>query len=115
MQAPQPGNKYIVGWLTLRAGSEAAIDKLLPPYIALCRSEPACRFFEMLRTEENPLTILVSECFETEQAHSIHLEQPYFKEFWEQLHKVALIGRFENVVAAGINSDGYDFSARQPI
>lgn len=115
MQLPQPGNKYIVGWLTLRAGSEAAIDKILPPYVATCRAEPDCRFFEMIRTPENPLTVLVCESFVSEAAHAVHLQQPHFQAFWEELHKFALIGRFENVIAGAINPDGYDFSTRQDI
>lgn len=115
MQLPHPGNKYIVGWLTLREGSEAAFDKLLAPYIATCRAEPECRFFEMMRTRENPLTVLVSECFVTEEAHAVHLKKPHFSAFWEELHKFALIGRFENVIAGGINPDAYDFSTRQRI
>lgn len=115
MQAPQPGNKYIVGWLTLREGSEEAIDKILGPYVETCRNEPECRFFEMIRTRQNPLVILISECFESEQAHALHLEKSHFLEFWEELHKFALIGRFENVIAGSINPDAYDFSTRQDI
>lgn len=115
MQAPQPGNKYIVGWLTLREGSESEIDKIVAPYAATCRAEPECRFFEMIRMRENPLTILVCECFESARAHSIHLQQPHFNAFWEDLHKFALIGRFENVIAGTINPDVYDFSTRQAI
>lgn len=112
MQAPQPGNKYIVGWLTLRPGSEGAFDQLSRPYIAICRTEPACRFFEMIRMPETPLTVLVTECFETAEAHLAHLETPHFDAFWESLHKIALVGTFENVIAGTVNPDGYDFANR---
>lgn len=50
MQAPTPGNKYIIGWITLREGSEAEFDRLSAAYVATCRTEPECRFFEMIRT-----------------------------------------------------------------
>jgi quinol monooxygenase YgiN len=115
MQTPQPGNKYIVGWVTLRDGSQAAFDKILGPYVQACRAEPECRFFEMIRTHEDPLTVLVCECFLSEEAHGIHCKQPHFKRFWEELHTIALAGRFENVIAGAINPDAYDFSTGQPI
>lgn len=115
MQAPQPGNKYIVGWLTLRPGSEVAFDQLSRPYIATCRTEPGCRFFEMIRTPETPQTVLVAECFETAEAHDAHLQTPQFKAFWESLHKIALVGKFENVIAGIVNPDGYDFSNRRDL
>lgn len=115
MTQPRQENKYIVGWLTLREGTEAAFDKIIGPYLATCRSEPECRFFEMMRTRENPLTVLVCECFDSEEAHFAHLQKPHFKACWEELHKFALIGRFENVIAGKITPDAYDFSTRQPI
>lgn len=69
MTAPQPGNKYIVGWLTLRAGTEEEFDRIIGPYKEECRAEPECRFFEMTRLPEDPKRVLVCECFESEAAH----------------------------------------------
>jgi quinol monooxygenase YgiN len=115
MQAPAPGNKYIVGWVTLREGSEAAFDRIIEPYVAACRAERGARFFEMIRTREKPLTVLVCECFVSEEAHDFHCTLPHFKAFWEELHSIALVGRFENVIAGAINPDAYDFSTGQPI
>lgn len=115
MLLARPENKYIVGWLKLREGMEAEYDRLSQPYIATCRAEPECRFFEMLRTREDPLTVLVCECFTSEEAHSAHLEEPHFHAFWQDLHRMALEGHFENVIAGVINCDAYDFSTGQPI
>jgi quinol monooxygenase YgiN len=115
MQAPQSGNKFIVGWLTLREGAQTAFDALTGPYVAACRAEPGCRFFEMIRKREEPLTVLVCECFLTEEAHALHCRQPYFTAFWEALHTIALVARFENVIAGAINPDAYDFSTGKPI
>jgi quinol monooxygenase YgiN len=115
MQAPEPGNKYIVGWLTLREGAEGVFDRLLEPYVAACRAERGARFFEMIRTGENPLTVLVCECFRSEEAHAFHLAQPYFAAFWKELHAIGLVGRFENVIAGTVHADAYDFSTGQPI
>lgn len=115
MPLPLPGNKVIIGWLTLREGSEIEFDTLSRPYIALCRAEPECRYFEMLRTREDPLLVVVSECFVSEQAHAEHLQKPHFQAFWKALHKIALRGRFENVIAKGISPDAYDFTQARPV
>ena len=115
MPAPQPGSKYIVGWLTLREGAEAAFDQILAPYIAACRDEEECRFFEMIRTREQSNTVLICESFLSEEAHAIHRERPHVKTFFDELQKIALIGRFENVIAKEIELDAYDFAAGKPV
>lgn len=115
MQAPQAGNKYIIGWLTLREGTEAAFDKIVAPYIATCREEPECRFFEMIRTRERPNTVLICESFLSEKAHAVHRDKPHVKKFFEELRKIAALGQFENVIAQEIARDAYDFSAGKPV
>ena len=111
MRIPERGNKYIVGWLTLRDGMAAAFDRIAEPYIARCRAEAACRFFDMVCLPGEPLTVLICECFDTEDSHSAHLATPYFKAFWNDLHAIALTGRFENVIAGWVSPDAHDFSA----
>jgi quinol monooxygenase YgiN len=115
MQAPQPGNKYIVGWVTLRDGTEAEFDRILSPYVAACRQEEDCRFFEMVRSRERRNTVVICECFVSEEAHAVHLGRPHVKAFFDELHKIALVGQFENVIAAQINADAYNFVARKPL
>jgi quinol monooxygenase YgiN len=115
MRPAEPKAKYIVGWLTLRDGMENAFDALVAPYVTTCRAEPECRFFHMMRTPDSPLTVLVCECFDSEEAHQRHLAQPHFEPFWQALHDLALIGRFENVIAGAITPDGYDFTTGHPL
>ncbi len=115
MHPAEPGAKYIVGWLTLREGMDAIFDRLAAPYVQACRAEPECRFFHMMRTPDNPLTVLVCESFDSEAAHQRHLARPYFEPFWQALHAIALRGRFENVIAGAISPDGYDFTTGQPL
>ncbi len=115
MNAPEQGNKYIVGWLTLREGSGPVFDRIYPPYAAACRAEKECRFFEMIRSREQPDTVVICECFSSEEAHSVHRERPHVKAFFDELHKIALVGRFENVIADKISPDAYDFAARKPV
>ena len=112
MTAPEPGAKYIVGWITLREGAEAEFDRIVGPYLAKCRAEPECRFFEMIRTREEPRTVLICESFLSEEAHAIHCKRQHMKDFFEELRKLALTARFENVIAREINPDAVDFTAQ---
>jgi quinol monooxygenase YgiN len=105
----KPGNKYIVGWIKLREGTEEEFDRLLEPYLETCRGESECRFFEMMRTREDPLTVLLCECFLSEEAHAIHLGRQHVKDFFNDFNRLALIGNFENVIAAEVNPDTHNF------
>jgi quinol monooxygenase YgiN len=115
MRPAEAGNKYIVGWIELREGTEAAFDRIVAPYVATCREEPECRFFHMMRTPDEPRTVLICECFLSEEAHAIHLDRPHVRAFFEELHRIASIGRFENVIAGAVNPDGHDFVSGRPV
>ena len=39
--------KYIIGWLVCRPGRRDALMELVVPYVAACRREDGCVFFEM--------------------------------------------------------------------
>ena len=110
MQQPEPGNKVIVGWLSLNAGAEQAFDAITTKYLEDCRAEPECRFYEMIRTREDPLTVLVCECFDSEAAHEVHLQRPHVQAFFKVLSKIAGLGRFQNMVVAKVTPDSADFS-----
>lgn len=110
MRQPEAGNKLIVGWLSLNEGAEQAFDTVITPYLAECRAEPECRFFEMIRTRENPLTVLVCECFDSEAAHDLHLQRPHVQAFFQALSKIAGLGHFQNMVVAKVTPDTADFS-----
>ncbi len=111
MIKPEPGNKYIVGWIKLRGGTEEEFDNLVKPYIETCRAEPECRFFEMMRTREDPGTVFLSECFLSEAAHEVHLGKSHVHEFFNALTRIALVGDFENVIAGSVNPDRHVFDA----
>jgi quinol monooxygenase YgiN len=110
MRQPQAGNKVIVGWLSLNAGAEQAFDAIITRYLEECRAEPECRFFEMMRTREDPSTVLVCECFDSEVAHDLHLQRPHVRAFFTALSKIAGVGKFQNMVAAKVTPDAVDFS-----
>ena len=110
MRQPEAGNKVIVGWLSLNAGTEQAFDAIITRYLDECRAEPECRFFEMMRTREDPLTVLVCECFDSEAAHEVHVQRPHVQAFFGALSKIAGVGRFQNMVTAKVTPDAVDFS-----
>jgi quinol monooxygenase YgiN len=110
MRQPEAGNKVIVGWLNLNEGAEKAFDAIIPAYLAECRAEPECRFFEIMRTAEDPRTVLVCECFDSEAAHDTHLQRPHVQAFFKVLSKIAGIGHFQNMVVAKVTPDTADFS-----
>jgi quinol monooxygenase YgiN len=100
----------IVGWLNLNAGAQQAFDAIIPQYLEECRAEPECRFFEMMRTRDDPLTVLVCECFDSEAAHKAHLQRRHVQAFFVALSKIAGVGRFQNIVTAKVTPDTVDFS-----
>ncbi|WP_405054086.1 putative quinol monooxygenase [Tabrizicola sp.] len=83
---------------------------MITRYLEECRAEPECRFFEMMRTREDPLTVLVCECFDSEAAHEAHLQRPHVQAFFGALSKIAGVGRFQNMVTAKVTPDAVDFS-----
>jgi quinol monooxygenase YgiN len=115
MKVPAPGNKYIIGWMTLREGAQAEFDSLVAPYAAACRAEPECRFFEMLRKADDPRAVLICECFESEAAHGVHVARPHAQAFLGQLPRLALACHFENVIAQSVSPDAFDFSGAQAV
>ncbi len=58
---PHSGNKYIGGWMSLHEGAEAEFAWISKPYIAAYRAEPECCLFEMVRTREDPMKVLICE------------------------------------------------------
>jgi quinol monooxygenase YgiN len=109
MPTPEPGTKYVAGWLTLRDGVAEDFDRILADYVATCRAEPECRFFEMMRTREDPGTVFLCESFESEEAHAIHLARPHVRAFFEIIPNYVISGRFENVIAAKVSPDSATF------
>ena len=110
MRQPEAGNKVIVGWLSLQSGAEQGFDGIVNPYLAACRAEAECLFFEMIRSREDPLTVVVCECFESEAAHEVHLGRPHVQAFFKDLARLGAVGRFQNMVVAKVTPDEVDFA-----
>ena len=101
--------KYIVGWLTFPPGNRDGFMALVPAYVAACRAEPDCLFFEMNPSITVPDVITVAECFTSEAAHQAHLEREAFQALWPKLAALATSGRFENIFAGRVAEDAVQF------
>ena len=110
-EASEVSRKYIVGWLTCRPGRRDELVELLGPYVAACRQEEGCRFFEMTPSIHDPDMVVLVECFESREAHAAHLERPVFRDFWARLPEFCLEGRFENVLSSEVEPDRAEFAA----
>ena len=85
---------------------------LIGPYVAECRSEEGCLFFEMNPSIHDPDVVTLAECFASGEAHDAHCRREAFLRFWDRLHDLCLEGRFENVYADRVEPDRADFTAR---
>ena len=106
--------KYIIGWLTFGPGKRDDFMKLAVPYVATCREEKGCLFFEMNPSVTDPDVVTIAECFESAEAHSAHLRTPWFEAFWAELNHLGLHGRFENIFAGRVEPDSAEFGGREP-
>jgi quinol monooxygenase YgiN len=103
--------KFIIGWLTCRPGKRDELVALAGPYVAACRAEDGCLFFEMNPSIHEPDVVTVAECFSSAGAHEVHLRQETFQTLWRRLPDLCLSGRFENIFADQVKSDSVDFTA----
>ena len=106
--------KYIIGWLTFAPGKRDDFMKIAVPYVATCREEEGCVFFEMNPSVTDPDVVTFAECFKTAEAHSAHLRTPWFEAFWSELNRIGRHGRFENIFAGRVEPDFADFGGTEP-
>lgn len=109
---PVERRKFIIGWLKCRPGKRDELVALLGPYVAACRAEEGCLFFDMNPSVTEPDVVVVSECFASRAAHQAHVEQETFRRFWNQLYELCLEGRFENIFPGHVEPDRADFTVR---
>ncbi len=112
--APTETRKYIIGWLTFAPGKRDDFMRIALPYVAACREEPGCVFFEMNPSVTDPDVVTIAECFESAEAHVAHLRTPRFEAFWAELSRIGLHGRFENIFAGRVEPDAAEFAGAGP-
>jgi quinol monooxygenase YgiN len=103
--------KFIIGWLKCRPGKRDELVALAGPYVTACRAEDGCLFFEMNPSITDPDVMTVAEGFASAGAHERHLQQETFRTLWGRLPDLCLTGKFENIYADHVQSDGADFTA----
>ncbi len=111
-EAPADRRKFIIGWLTCRPGKRDELVALLGPYVAACRAEEGCLFFEMNPSIDAPDSVTLAECFASREVHEAHLGTETFKAFWDRLHDLCIEGRFENIFPHHVETDTADFTVR---
>ncbi len=102
--------KFIIGWVTCRPGRRDDLVALLGPYVAACRAEDGCLFFDINPSIHDPDVVTVAECFASREAHDAHLGREPFLSFWDRLPEFCLSGRFENIFAEHVEPDAVDFT-----
>ena len=108
-EARKDPRKYIIGWLVCRPGKRDALMELVVPYVAACRREEGCVFFEMNPSVHEPDLVTLAECFASPEAHDTHCRTGRFREFWNRLPEFCTEGRFENVFPDHVSPDRADF------
>ena len=106
--------KYVIGWLSFAPGRRDGFMAMARPYVAACRAEPGCVFFEMNPSDTDPDVVTVMECFESAEAHAAHLRTPGFETFWAELGRIGRSGRFENIFAGRVEPDAVEFGGAGP-
>ena len=109
---PSDPRKYIIGWLTCRPGRRDELAALIGPYVAACRAEEGCLFFDMNPSVTDPDVVTVAECFASREAHAAHLERETFRLLWDRLYDLCLEGRFLSIFPDHVDPDTADFRTR---
>ena len=106
------GNKYIVGWLQVRPEHLAEFTLAVSDYSAACRNEPRCLFFDLVPRHEAANQFVLSEAFESEEAHAWHHHQDHYRHFSKVMAKLCTGGHIENVIAASVQCEDFDFEIK---
>ncbi len=109
--ADSTARKYIIGWLHCWPGRRDAFMEIVKPYVAQCRREPDCLFFEMNPSVHDEDVITLAECFSSPAAHAAHLETEWCREMFARLPEFCLRGDFENIYDGRVEPDSDTFGA----
>lgn len=91
--------KYIVGWLRFRAGARDEFIDIYREGAEATRKEPGCVFYDYGLSHTDPDTMLIMECFRSEEAHAEHLKTPHFQKVWAAFERLGVSGDFEDIWA----------------
>lgn len=89
--------KFVIS-IQLTPGSLDGILKRAPEVQRLTRAETGCIDYDFFTCTDDPNRLVFIECFESKDAHALHCEQEYTKDFiafHEQFHesfKFELVG-----------------------
>jgi len=105
------GRKYIVGFIELDAENRATFMEMAKGYVAACRAEDDCLFFNLVPDHERADRVILVECFPSEEAHQRHLKTEHFTTIAPQMFALCRSAHFENVIAQSVGVDDPVFNA----
>lgn len=102
--------KFIIGWITFKPEMRGPFLSAISAHVAATRQEEGCVFFDVSLSLDGPNIAVVTECFESEEAHESHLQTPHMNRFRAEMPRLLVEGRFENVYSDRFSTDVVEFS-----
>ena len=100
--------EYIIGWLTVVAGTREEFLKITAPYAADFRKEEGCLFFEACPSFDDPDGVTFTECFASAEAHNAHRGTARAGAYWAELNRFGRHLRFETITAGRVEPGSAD-------
>ncbi len=102
--------KFVIGWVTFKPEKREEFLAAVQLHAAATRKEPGCMFFEINFSREIPNGAVVAECFASAEAHETHNATPYMKAFVDNMSRILLTGRFENIYSDDVKVDVVNYT-----
>src|SRR5262245_17353546 len=98
--------KFVIGWLKVRRGMRDEFMDLAHAYSATTLElEEGIEFFEFHLSSTDPDTVIVVEKYQTSEIHDRHHQTEHFARMWEQVQRLCVEGRFQNIFADRVEPD----------
>ena len=94
--------QFVIGWLTVKPGKRDQFMAVAEPAMALIRKEDGCMFYECHPSTLDPNLVIVIEGWQSPQHHQAHQTAPHHIAFGNEVAKLAVEGRFEEIEAARV-------------
>ena len=105
--------KFVIGWLKVKPGKRDEFMELALPYGATtCTLEEGVEFLEFHPSSADPDGVIVIEKYRTPEVHDLHHQTEHFEQMWEQVQRLCVEARFENIFANRAEPDVIRFTAK---
>jgi len=97
--------KFIIGWMTSKPEMQERFLAAIRAVLAATRQEKGCVFIEINLDLDSPNRAVVAECFESQEAHDIHSKMSHMATFREEMSRILVEARFENILSNNVTVD----------